>query len=245
MSTFMRAERTHDKDAVLALLVDHDHDTREMYAEYLRLGSWRVDEASDGREALAKAIVLRPDIVVTETRLPGIDGITLCELLRRDPVTTAIPVVFVTGDAYPADIESATSAGGDLVLTKPCLPEHLVVELRVVLERSAALRTRAGAGRANARQQLARADEVLSRIVDTVHRRQTLKKAHHRGDTITPPLAPPTLICPSCHRPLAYRRSHVGGVSSRHSEQWDYYECERGCGTFQYRVRTRKLRKVD
>jgi hypothetical protein len=85
----------------------------------------------------------------------------------------------------------------------------------------------------------------LSRIVDRVHRRPTLKKAHHRGDTIAPPIPPPTLLCPSCDRPLTYRRSHVGGVSSRHSEQWDYYDCVSRCGTFQYRARTRKLRKVD
>ena len=216
-----------------------------MYAEYLKLGSWRVDEASDGREALAKAIALRPDIIVTETRLPGIDGIALCELLRRDVATNTIPVVFVTGDAYPADIARATSAGGALVLTKPCLPENLMAELRLVLERAAALRLHAGAVRARASEQLARADEVLSRIVDKVHRRQTLKKAHHRGDTISPPLVPPRLVCPSCDRPLSYQRRHIGGVSSKHTEQWDYYECERGCGTFQYRERTRKLRKVD
>jgi CheY-like chemotaxis protein len=240
----MQATR-HDGEASLALIVDHDGDTRQMYAEYLRLGHWRVDEASDGREALAKAIALRPDIVVTETRLPGIDGITLCELLRRDAVTNAIPVVFVTGDTYPADIERATAAGGTLVLTKPCLPERLQSELRRVIERSTALLARAGALRASAEQRVARADELLSLIVDTVHRRQTLKKAHHRGDTMTPPLAPPQLVCPLCDRALTYRRSHVGGVSGKHSEQWDYYDCESGCGTFQYRARTRKLRKVD
>ena len=151
--------RAHD-DATRALLVDRDADTRQMYAEYLKLGSWRVDEASDGREALAKAISLRPDIIVTETRLPGIDGIALCELLRRDVATNTVPVVFVTGDAYPADIERATSAGGDLVLTKPCLPDHLMAELQLVLERAREIHTRAGAVRENARRQLARADEV-------------------------------------------------------------------------------------
>jgi CheY-like chemotaxis protein len=239
------AQRHDDGEAILALIVDRDQDTRQMYAEFLRLGNWRVDEASDGREALAKAIALRPDIVVTETRLPGIDGITLCELLRRDAVTNAIPVVFVTGDAYPADVERATSAGGNLVLTKPCLPARLQTELRRVIEHSGVLRTRAGAVRARAEQRVARADELLSKIVDSVHRRQTLKKAHHRGDTMTPPLPPPQLVCPTCDRPLAYRRSHVGGVSSKHSEQWDYYECENGCGTFQYRARTKKLRKVE
>jgi CheY-like chemotaxis protein len=126
-----------------------------------------------------------PDVIITETRLPGI---TLCGLLRRDVATSAIPVIFVTGDPFPADVERAMAAGGDLVLTKPW--------------------------------------------------------AHRRGDTVNPPIAPPTLVCPLCDRPLMYRRSHVGGVSSKHSEQWDYFDCEAGCGTFQYRTRTRKLRKV-
>ena len=234
-------------DPLVALLVDRDQDTRRMYAEYLRLGNWRVGEASDGREALAKAISLHPDVIITETRLPGIDGITLCGLLRRDVSTNAIPVVFVTGDAYPADVERAMSAGADLVLTKPCLPEDLLTKVRAMLDQAQALRTRAAAVRVDARERLARADDVLSRSVDTVqrHRHLTLKKAHRRGDTINPPVAPPTLVCPRCDKPLTYRRSHVGGVSSKHSEQWDYFDCEAGCGTFQYRVRTRKLRKVE
>jgi two-component system, cell cycle response regulator DivK len=214
-----------------------------MYAEYLRLGSWRVNEASDGREALAKAITLRPDVIVTETRLPGIDGITLCNLLRRDVTTNAIPVVVVTGDAYPSDIERAIAAGADSVLTKPCLPEELSVELRTVIDRSHELRAKARTARLAAGERVVRAHEPLSRSVQTVHR-YTLKKAHQRGDTVNPALAPPSLVCPSCDRLLTYRRSHIGGVSSKHSEQWDYFECDGGCGTFQYRTRTRKLRKV-
>jgi DNA-binding response OmpR family regulator len=228
----------------VALLVDRDQDTRHMYAEFLKLGNWHVDEASDGREALAKAIALHPDVIITETRLPGIDGITLCALLRRDVATNMIPVVFVTGDAYPSDVERAMAAGGDLVLTKPCLPEHLLTKVRDLLEEAQNLRTRAAAVRADAIGRLARADEVLSRSVDAVQRHLTLKKAHRRGDTISPPIVPPALVCPLCDGPLTYRRSHVGGVSSKHAEQWDYFECEAGCGTFQYRARTRKLRKV-
>ena len=243
MPNFGPASR-FDGDAIVALLVDRDQDTRHMYAQFLKLGNWRVDEASDGREALAKAIAGHPDVIITETRLPGIDGITLCALLRRDVATNTIPIVFVTGDAYAADVERAMEAGGDLVLTKPCLPEELLIKLRVVLEESRNLRTRAAAVRYDALDRLERADEVLSRSVDTVHRHLTLKKAHQRGDTINPPIEPPSLVCPSCDQPLTYRRSHVGGVSSKHSEQWDYFDCEGGCGTFQYRARTRKLRKV-
>src|SRR5438034_3312252 len=83
----------------LALLVDRDPDTRKMYAEYLRLSTpCDIDEAEDGREALAKAMTRHPDVIVTETRLPGINGFDLCTLLRRDTSTSAIPIIFVTGD---------------------------------------------------------------------------------------------------------------------------------------------------
>jgi len=95
----------------LALLVDRDPDTRKMYAEYLRLWACDVDEAGDGREALAKAITRHPDVVVTETRLPGINGFDVCQLLRRDPSTTRIPIVFVTGDAFEADLRRAERSG--------------------------------------------------------------------------------------------------------------------------------------
>src|ERR1700737_4800962 len=110
----------------LALLVDRDPDTRKMYAEFLRLSACEVEEAEDGREALAKAIARHPDVVVTETRLPGINGFDLCQLLRRDPSTTRIPIVFVTGDAFEGDVRRAERAGADAVLTKPCLPEKLL-----------------------------------------------------------------------------------------------------------------------
>src|SRR5438552_681074 len=129
--------------ALLALLVDRDPDTRKMYAEYLRLSAaCETDEAADGREALAKAMARHPDVIVTETRLPGINGIDLCTLLRRDTSTSAIPIIFVTGDAFEIDVKRAERAGADAVLTKPCLPEILLAEIRRVLHESMELRQR-------------------------------------------------------------------------------------------------------
>jgi len=63
--------------APLALIVDRDADTRKLYAEYLKLSACAVEEADDGREALAKAIARLPDVIISETRLPGITGIEL------------------------------------------------------------------------------------------------------------------------------------------------------------------------
>jgi hypothetical protein len=62
------------------------------------------------------------------------------------------------------------------------------------------------------------------------------KSATHR--------AHPELLCPSCNHWLTYQYSHMGGINDRHPEQWDYYMCSALCGPFQYRQRTRKLRRV-
>ncbi|HXI30630.1 MAG TPA: response regulator [Vicinamibacterales bacterium] len=190
----------------LVLLVDADADTRRMYAEYLRLSSaWAVDEAADGREALAKAISRVPAVIVTETRLPGLNGFDLCRLLRSDAVTADISIIVVTGDALEADVARARMAGADAVLVKPCLPDRLCGEI----------------GRVTSREQ----EKLIA------------------SATVDPQLTPPSVVCPTCDTPLRYLRSHVGGVG-RHPEQWDYFECTAGCGLFQYRQRTRKLRRV-
>jgi CheY-like chemotaxis protein len=227
----------------LALLVDRDSDTRRMYAEYLKFGTWSVDEAGDGREALAKAIAGRPDVIVTESRLPGINGFDLCAILKRDSTTRGIPIVMVTGDAFASDLQRAQSAGADAVLVKPCLPETLAGEIQRLLAQSQELRARASTVRNRISDQLAKSDALLEKSRKT--HRVALSRAHQRHDTTTPPLPPPALICPACDQPLVYLRSHVGGVSARNSEQWDYFECPQGCGTYQYRERTRKLRQVQ
>lgn len=231
----------HPGVSPLALLVDRDDDTRTMYSEYLKQASCDTDEAADGRDALAKAIARRPDVIVTDTRLPGINGFDLCELLRRDASTRSIPIIVVTGDGHTST-ERARTAGADVVLIKPCLPDVLLEEIRRVMDKSQELRGRSPRTPAKRARQVAMPGEPLD--PSTPHRRTFLARVHERGETTTPPVPPPELICPQCDRPLLYRRSNVGGVSARHFEQWDYYECSAGCGTFQYRHRTRRLRKA-
>ena len=241
----MRAETAaHTGRPPLALLIDRDADTRQMYAEFLRATSCEIEEAEDGREGLVKALTRHPDIIVTETRLAGINGFELCRLLRLDSVTHDIPIVVVTGDAFDADVKRAQAAGADAVLIKPCLPDALASEIRRALEQSRVLRARGRARGEKISGQLERAEELIDRSRATRARRAILSRAHHRHDTTAPPITPPTRVCPSCDQPLTYLKSHIGGVSERHQEQWDYYECAGGCGTYQYRQRTRKLRRV-
>ncbi len=209
-----------------------------MYRESLTADKWAVDESDDGREALAKALTAPPDLVVTETHLAGITGYDLCSLLRRDAVTRNVPIVVVTTDASPAAIERATESGADRVLVKPCLPETLVTEIRTVVAQSLALRNRTQAGWQTATRALARSESVLA------ERRRIQSRTFERYYTATPPLLPPLLVCPTCDQTLVYERSHIGGVSMKNPEQWDYFECPGGCGTFEHRQRTRKIRRV-
>jgi CheY-like chemotaxis protein len=215
----------------MVLLVDQDDDNRAMYGQYMKAANWIVEEAADGREALAKALALRPELIVTEIRLPGIDGFELCKLLRSDFATRAIPIVVVTGEAYKRDLKLALNAGATSVLLKPCVPEAVLAEAVRLFD----------AGREPS------APAPAAPLPDAEPRegpRRGLSRSHLRGETAAPPAVPPGLICPNCDLPLEYKSSHVGGVSARNPEQWDYFVCERGCGTFQYRQRTRKLRKV-
>ena len=219
----------------IALLVDRDVDTRLMYAEFLRPRGWDVDETDDGRDALAKALTRHPRVIVTETRLFGISGFDLCQLLRHDPDVAGTSIIFVTGDAFPADIRRARLVGADEVLVKPCLPQ----ELSSAIARSLALRQQSEAMPSQAAEALAPPRGGGGHALGSM-----LNKSLYRHYTSTPPVPAPTLLCPICDQPLRYTQSYMGGVSAKHAEQWDYFECSGGCGTFQYRQRTRKLRRV-
>ena len=123
----------------IALLVERDEDTRRMYIEYLQFASWNGEEAADGRAALSIALARHHDVIVMANRLEFISGHDLCWMLKHDRATATTPIVFVTGDGFPADVVRARQAGADVVLVKPCLPERLLLELNRQLDREATI----------------------------------------------------------------------------------------------------------
>jgi CheY-like chemotaxis protein len=228
---------TSPRPLPLALFADADAGSREMYVEYMKLANWAVVEAADGPSALAVALSRRPDVIVADSRLPGISGYDLCDLLRRDLATRTTPFVLVTSDAMARELEQARVAGATSVMIKPCHPDALLAEAVRLLEASRAPRERRASARGNGPAQGSSPER-------RDHTSQRLSRTHLRGETDVPPSSPPELICPECDRPLDYKSSQVGGVNVRNPEQWDYFLCSAGCGTFQYRQRTRKVRKV-
>ena len=121
------------QDSPLILVVDDYQDAREMYAEYLQFSGFRVAEARNGNEAVTQALSLRPDLILMDLSLPGMDGWEATRVLKADDRTRHIPVVALTGHALAGASEGARKAGCDSFVTKPCLPDDLVVEVRRML----------------------------------------------------------------------------------------------------------------
>jgi two-component system, cell cycle response regulator DivK len=123
-----------DPGKPLVLLVDDYADNREAYALYLRFKGYRVEEAEDGHEALERAFQTRPDLIVMDLSLPGLDGWEATRTLKQDRRPRDVPVIALTGHALEGQSESARAAGCDAFITKPCEPNVLEAEIRRILD---------------------------------------------------------------------------------------------------------------
>jgi two-component system chemotaxis response regulator CheY len=113
----------------LVLVVDDYKDTRELYAEYIRMSGIAVETAADGFEGIEKAILLRPDAIVMDLSMPHLDGFETVRVLRGHECTKQIPVLALTGAMLDSEAR-AQEEGFSAFLRKPCLPQYLLHELR-------------------------------------------------------------------------------------------------------------------
>jgi CheY-like chemotaxis protein len=109
------------------LIVDDDPMIRKLIATTLEdVSGYRLAEASDGAEAVERAVGARPEIVFLDVDMPGVNGIEACRRLRSDPATAHATIVMLTGGYGPETERGALAAGADLFLTKPFSPLHLL-----------------------------------------------------------------------------------------------------------------------
>src|SRR5687768_13969593 len=120
--------------APLILVVEDDLSTRVMYREFLTHSGFRIMDAHNGHQALAKAHEASPDAVLTDLAVPGMDGFELCRALQQLAGTRSIPILAVTGHAEYLDQHARfRHAGISHVLPKPCPPDTIAHELRRLL----------------------------------------------------------------------------------------------------------------
>jgi len=125
------------REQPLVLVVEDYQDAREMYTAYLQFSGFDVAEAGNGLEAVEKAQELLPDIVLMDLALPRMDGWEATRRLKSDARTRHIPIVALTGHALAGHAEGAREAGCDAFVTKPCLPDALVAEIKRLLDAQA------------------------------------------------------------------------------------------------------------
>jgi DNA-binding response OmpR family regulator len=119
--------------AATVLVADDDADILRIVELNLRLEGFEVVTARDGPDALAKAVTVRPDLVLLDVRMPGIDGYTVCARIRADASLAAIPVIIVTANYGSAEGEAARRAGADDFLVKPFHPDMLLDMAKAML----------------------------------------------------------------------------------------------------------------
>ncbi len=118
------------------LVIEDERDIRDLVAHYLEKEGFRPRTASDGNAGLAAVRQDRPDVVVLDLMLPGLDGIEVLKRLRADPASAKTPVIMLTAKAEEADKIVGLELGADDYLTKPFSPKELVARIKALLRRT-------------------------------------------------------------------------------------------------------------
>ncbi len=122
-------------DTLTVIVVEDDLHTLSGYLEFLAGAGFEATGVSDGADALSIAVTKPPSAVVTDISLPGMDGFSLAEALHHHSDTKDVPVIGLTAHWSPDIRARANEVSMRAVLLKPCMPSHLVAELRRVLEK--------------------------------------------------------------------------------------------------------------
>ncbi len=115
------------------LVIDDEPKILEICQDYLRASSFEVITARDGIQGLHLSRIEKPDLIVLDLMMPGMDGLDVCRSLRREG---NIPIIMLTARVEESDKLVGLELGADDYLTKPFSPRELVARVRVVLRRS-------------------------------------------------------------------------------------------------------------
>jgi putative two-component system response regulator len=120
-------------DRELVLIAEDDIANQALLGRLLERAGYRSFAVGDGREALRAAIQDKPDLVLLDIGLPGLDGLDVCRRLRAEPSTVALPVILVTGQTSSRDVVAGLDAGADDFVRKPYDEAELMARVRSVL----------------------------------------------------------------------------------------------------------------
>lgn len=116
------------------LIIDDTPDDVALLVEFLRRTDLRIAVALNGNEGAQKAQVLRPDLILLDVRMPQVDGFATCRLLKANPLTRDIPVIFLSGAGEIEDRLTGLQLGAVDYVTKPFSADEVLARIRIHLE---------------------------------------------------------------------------------------------------------------
>jgi len=119
------------------LVVDDEEDIRELVRYNLERNGYEVSCVSSGEEALDVIRSYRPELVVLDLMLPGIDGFEVCRTIKSDPKTEHLPIIMLTAKGEESDVVTGLELGAEDYIVKPFSPQVLLARVRAVLRRIA------------------------------------------------------------------------------------------------------------
>ena len=118
----------------LVMVVEHDEFSRALVARALDPKAWETVFVADASAAFGQLRRLRPDVILMDVRLPGLDGVALTQRLKASPLLAAVPIVMMTGDARKETLVSSMAAGAAAFVVKPFSLDSLTEKLNHVLQ---------------------------------------------------------------------------------------------------------------
>ncbi len=118
------------------LMVEDDEDIADLVAYNLERQGWKTQTILNGSEGLEAIRTVLPDLVILDIMLPGMDGLSIYRAMKENPMTAAIPVLFLTAKAQLEDRLAGLQLGADDYMTKPFSPKELVLRVRNILARA-------------------------------------------------------------------------------------------------------------
>ncbi|MHC1759407.1 MAG: response regulator transcription factor [Negativicutes bacterium] len=118
------------------LLIEDDANIRQLIRYNLGKENFHILEANDGLQGLAMVRTGKPDVVILDLMLPGMDGLEVCRTLKGNSLTAALPIIMLTARSEEIDKVLGLEIGADDYMTKPFSPRELVARVKAVLRRS-------------------------------------------------------------------------------------------------------------
>jgi two-component system, OmpR family, alkaline phosphatase synthesis response regulator PhoP len=118
------------------LIVEDEQDIVELILYNLESEGYVCSFCTSGEEALPRAKGFKPDLIILDLMLPGIDGLEVCKLLKQDDDTKKLPIIMVTAKSEDSDVVTGLEIGADDYVTKPFSPKILIARIRTVLRRN-------------------------------------------------------------------------------------------------------------